>query len=621
MCGIAGIVSADPSEVSLPRLQRMTDAIAHRGPEGEGHWVDAAGRVGFGHRRLAVIDLTDAGRQPMHYGDGRYTIIFNGEIYNYLELRTVLQTKGYRFRSESDTEVLVAMYDWKGTACLSELDGMFAFAIHDAKENGLFCARDRFGEKPFYYTYEPGRCFLFGSEMKALWAGGQNRSVNHSMLFNYLAHGLVQNVNDPGETFYEGIRGLENGHYLWLDTRTIQLEKKKYWDIDPIPSKDALPEREAAERFRELLTASVDRRLRADVPVGSSLSGGLDSSLIVSLAASRGRRMHTFSARFPGFARDEGAYMQLAADRAGADPVYVYPTGKDLPGRITEIFHYQEEPFGSASILAQYDVMRAAKDKGVTVLLDGQGADEVLGGYRRYYPPFIREMRSGHRREAGAAARAFIANDNHVNFGLIAPIAHIISNDFPSLLRLLKTGRVAARQTFSPLFQRDFFHAYHRRSHLPGPLLNERTESLGKMLYYDAYRGALSELLRYADRNAMAHSREIRLPFLDHELVSFLFQLPSDYKIRNGWSKYLMRAAFDSVLPREIAWRTDKIGYEPPQQEWMAQDAVKTAVREAGMVLIREGIVQKNWLDRKSGRGNAYRGEDWSFLMAAAIFS
>lgn len=626
MCGIAGIVSADPAGISLSRLKGMTDALVHRGPDGEGHWTDVEGTVALGHRRLAVIDLTDAAAQPMHYGEGRYTITYNGEIYNYLELKEVLQAKGYRFRSGSDTEVLMAMYDWKKEACLDFLDGMFAFALYDSREKMLFCARDRFGEKPFYYTYEPGVRFRFGSEMKALWAGGQPKAVNHALLYNYLAYGLLQNVNDRSETFYQDIFSLENSHYIRLDTKTLHFEKKKYWDIDPVPAKAT--EEAAMEEFRELLKGSVNRRLRSDVPVGSSLSGGLDSSLIVCLAGEwlreRGVRMRTFSARFPGFARDEGAYMQMAAERAQADPVYVYPTGADLRSKIKEVYYYQEEPFGSASILAQYEVMRASKEQGVTVLLDGQGADEVLGGYSHYYPPYIRELLARGWGAGLSAAADYLRKqtDNDVNRGLIRKTGRIISNDFPSLLRSFKTGRIAVNQTFIPLFNEDYYRAYHRLCYLPGPAFDGRTEGLGAMLYYDAYQGGLSELLRYADRNAMAHSREIRLPFLDRGLVRFLFSLPPDFKIRQGWSKYIMRKAFEPILPPEIAWRRDKIGYEPPQGEWMSHPEVREGAREAARFLVGQGILHKGCLDRKPAAGGVYPGgrQDWVFLMAAGLF-
>jgi asparagine synthase (glutamine-hydrolysing) len=618
----------------------MTDAIAHRGPEGEGHWTDANGRVALGHRRLAVIDLTETARQPMHYGDGRYIITFNGEIYNYVELKEVLRSKGYRFETRSDTEVLMAMYDWKKEKALDYLDGMFAFAIYDTKENVLFCARDRFGEKPFYYAFEPGKFFIFGSEMKALWAAGLSKTVNAALLYNYLAYGLLQNVNDRGETFYRDIFTLENSHYIRLDTGNIRVEKTRYWDIEPRPGKmqsgkPLVREEAAMEEFRELLNGSIRRRLRSDVPVGSSLSGGLDSSLIVCQASGllkeKNRRLQTFSARFPSFAKDEGTYMQMAVERAQADPFYVYPSGDDLARKIKEAYYYQEEPFGSASILAQYDLMRAAGERGVTVLLDGQGADEILGGYRHYYPPYIRELRAQGWRQGLSAARDYLGKEtgNHVNFGLIKGIGHIICNDFPSLLRSFKTGRVAANQVFAPLFNKDFYEVCHHRSYLPGPAFDRRVEGLGEMLYYDAYQGGLSELLRYADRNAMAHSREIRLPFLDHELVKFLFQLPADLKIRRGWTKYIMRKAFESELPQEIAWRRDKIGYEPPQREWMNTREMEEAVGSAVVVLVEQGILHKGWLDRhkggagkEPGREDVHPGRDmdWRFLMAAGLF-
>jgi asparagine synthase (glutamine-hydrolysing) len=624
MCGIAGIVSADPGGISAERLKRMTDAIAHRGPDGEGHWK--TDKVGLGSRRLSVIDLSAEGNQPMRDSSGRYTLVFNGEIYNYIELKGVLRERGYRFRSGTDTEVLLAMYDWKKEACLDDIDGMFAFAIYDALQKQLFCARDRFGEKPFYYACEPGRYFIFGSEMKALWAAGLPKDVDTHMLYNYLAFGLVENPNDRTMTFYRGIHRLENSHFVALDVDTIRPVKRKYWDIDLSRREDAEPETKVLEKFSELMTRSVNRRLRSDVPVGSSLSGGIDSSAIVSLAsellADAGKQIRTFSARFPGFAKDEGVFIESVVAKTRAEPVYVYPSGQDLVAKINEIYHFQEEPFGSASVIAQYEVMQAAREHGVTVLLDGQGADEILGGYRHYYPPYIRGLGFGRWRESLDAVRHYLSMDKAENgrFRLIKDAGRIISSDFPGLVHHFKRGRIRFKQTVNPVFDPSFYEENHRYVHLPSKLWGER--DLDHCLYFDTYVSGLSELLRYADRNAMAHSREVRLPFLDHQLVTFLFGLPEAFKIRGGRTKYLLRKAFDPYLPTEVVWRKEKIGYEPPQAGWMANKDVIESIREAKVQLVKRGIAHKGFLGKDSVAHPTHerRLSDWCFLMAAGLF-
>lgn len=593
MCGIAGIVSPDPGEVPERRLRAMTGALAHRGPDGEGFWTSPDGRVGLGHRRLSVIDLSEEGRQPMHFGEDRYTIIYNGEIYNYLELKEELLAAGYRFRSTSDTEVILALYDRKGASCLDDLDGMFSFALYDAREQTLFCARDRFGEKPFYYAYTPGRSFVFGSEMKALWAAGIPRSANGAMLYNYLSFGLLQNVHDRAETFYEGISRLENGHYLILSLKDLSLKKRAYWRLDSVPDEGHMDDARAAETFRDLLHRSVLRRLRSDVRVGSSLSGGLDSTLILHLIrqglGEGGASIPVFSARFPGFALDEGPYIRAAAGQYGAQTHDCFPDGVDCWAQLDRVFYHQEEPFGSAGIYAQFKVMELAKRSGVTVLLDGQGADELLGGYPHYRPGGIRGL---------------------------------LSRTQPGWIRRLRGGRERARHIWNPLLNKDFHATYVRPNYLPGPAFDYRLNSLNGALHYDLTIGGLQDLLRYSDRNAMAHGREVRLPYLDHELVRFILALPASAKVREGLTKYLMRLAFGDALPAQIVSRTDKIGFEPPQRSWMTEAAGIESIREGAVRLVRNGVLARSYLKRPPEPNDAYRrGKgSWVILMASKLY-
>ena len=337
MCGIAGIISGNKSIVSVEKLRRMTATIAHRGPDGDGHWISDNGMSGLGHRRLSIIDLSHNADQPMHYLD-RYTIVFNGEIYNYIELKDVLQKQGYTFKTSSDTEVLMALYDRDKENCLHHLDGMFALAIYDKLENEVFVARDRFGEKPFYYSYDGKGQFIFGSEMKCLWAAGVSKEVNSEMLYNYLHSNFLVNPGNDSQTFYKYCTKLPHGHFLKMSPLREGLTIKKYYDIDATKQDLVITKDDAAEKFRELFHTSVKRRMRSDVTVGSSLSGGLDSSLVVSVidALKKGtnQKQNTFSAVFPGFARDERKYMDHVIGQTNVSPHFVTP---DEQGMLRDI--------------------------------------------------------------------------------------------------------------------------------------------------------------------------------------------------------------------------------------------------------------------------------------------
>ncbi|MBL0055596.1 MAG: asparagine synthase (glutamine-hydrolyzing) [Chitinophagaceae bacterium] len=615
MCGIAGLIAADGREVSLLRVKKMTDSISHRGPDGEGHWISPNGKLALGHRRLSIIDLSHEADQPMHYLD-RYTLIFNGEIYNYVELKETLQKQGYRFKTASDTEVLLALYHRDRENCLSSLDGMFAFVIYDEQENTVFAARDRFGEKPFFYSHQPGGFFLFGSEMKALWAGGVEKKVNYRMLYGYLAYASLENRNDPGETFYENCRRLPHSHYLKLDIDTCTIRIERYYDMDYRNTNQRITVEQAKERFRELFYTSVSRRLRSDVPVGSSLSGGLDSSLVVAvidrLNQDGNLRQDSFSAIFPGFKKDERKYMDYVIAKTNLSPHFVTPDETGLIDSIDTISWHQEEPFGSASIYAQYCVMRLAKENNITVLLDGQGADEILAGYHVFYPPFFREMKkkAPEKFRQEIAAYEAMHGNSEIN-------ADIRSNVFTRMK--ISAGNTAPglrkwfhhlRHLKDPVFEPGFYRAFRDTSAADIPVF----ENLNQALYHSLFDQGLQELLRYADRNSMAHGREVRLPFLYHELVEFLLTLPAEMKIHEGWTKWIMRETFTQELPPEICWRTDKIGYSSPQDNWMNRAEVKEKLEAAKHLLVKEHIINHTMQSKEMGKD-----QDWRIWMAASI--
>lgn len=612
MCGIAGILSST-KPVSIADLQLMTGAIPHRGPEGDGHWINPNKKIGFGHRRLAIIDLSDEADQPMKYLDGRYTLIYNGEIYNYIELREELVKKGYQFRSTGDTEVLIALFAEKKERCLDHLDGMFAFAIWDEKEQRLFCARDRFGEKPFYYAMKDG-AFYFGSEMKALWAAGIPRKADNKMLFNYLLNGVLYNPGDPSETFYEGISKLRAAHYFYITPADPTPKPKIYWSVNYEKTHAAIGEAEAIEKFRELFFESVKLRLRSDVAVGSSLSGGLDSSAVVCvidrLRENSEQKQATFSARFPGFAKDEGKFMQMVIDKTRVSPHFVFPDEKGLVEDFETLCRHQEEPFGSASIYAQFCVMRLAKENNVTVLLDGQGADEILAGYLHYFDSYFKQLRRENKKLYKTEKNAYAEMHGSENMSGIKNISkQILDVYMPNFLQAkIRRYKKKVSSGSNTLLAKDFFREYAPHDFFPA---FDDAKSLNQALYKSTFEGELEDLLRYADRNSMAHSREIRLPFLSHKLVEFMFQLPENFKIRNGVTKYLMRQSFSEILPPGILGRMDKIGYEPPQNKWLTNRDMINSILEAAESLKKHGII-----DKKSSIAWDNDSILWKILMA-----
>ncbi len=623
MCGIAGIINTNASDITYGRLKNMTDIIRHRGPDGEGHWISENGHVGFGHRRLSILDLSELGSQPMHYLD-RYTTVFNGEIYNYLEIKAELIKGGFIFHTTCDTEVLMAAYHKYGEKCLDYFDGMFSFVIYDKITNSIFAARDRFGEKPFFYSYEEGRSFIFGSEMKVLWAAGVEKSINPKMLYKYLTDGSIENPEDPSETFYNHCIRLAPSHYIKMDVAKVKIEIKRYFHIDYTYQDNQITEQKAKENFKELFYTSVSRRLRSDVPVGSSLSGGIDSSLIVcvidDLIKDTGQKQKTFSAVFPGFAKDERSFMQKVIDQTNVEPHFVTPTDTGMIENLDKLCFFQEEPFGSASIYVQYCVMQLAKDNGVTVMLDGQGADEILGGYFPYFDAYHKELKNSRSLNYEIEIKQFkeLMTFNHTLHKSNSGLAGTLHSFSPALLATVrKAYHFINNQNPNQLLTDDF-----KANGVQLPTNKKAFSSLNESLYYSTFKKGLHELLRYADRNSMAHSREIRLPFLSAELVSYIFSLPPQYKIRNAWTKWLMRESFSGLLPEAISWRKDKIGYEPPQKMWMENPLFTQKIRASQELLVKEGILRKDVLNQKVNAGGVgqTRNSSWSHFAAGNLF-
>lgn len=600
MCGIAGIISLNPNNLSLNRLKLMSDTIAHRGPDGEGQWIDENGKVGLAHRRLSIIDLNSNSEQPMHYLD-RYSIVFNGEIYNYIELKEELVSKGYKFYTKSDTEVLLALYDYKKDNFLDELDGMFAIAIWDKETETLFCARDRFGEKPFYY-YQDQESFYFASEMKALWAVGVPKIPSERQVFLYLAYGAQNDTQNLSNTFYSNIHQLEPSHCFIVKQNKI-CKKRRYWDIDLGERNNDIDLRDAKTNFFELFHLSIKRRLRSDVPVGSSLSGGLDSSSIVTLIDKikpASQIQKTFSARFEGFVRDEGKYMELVVSANKVEPHYVFLTPELLMRQFDKVAYHQEEPFGSTSVIAQWEVMKLAKENNVTVLLDGQGADEILAGYNHFFYNYFSSLMICNKRELIKQKEHFYKlYGQKYDYGKNL----MLHSYFPKLRNNIRVIRnKIIHPDYFNQFNSEFLSEYKDLNYSSGFVTD-----LNKALYNITFKGGLQNLLRYADRNSMAHSREVRLPFLSHKLVEFVFSLPDEMKLHNGWTKFILRDSMSNLLPNEICWRKEKVGFEPPKYKSLVPEISS----EAKNVLVEKGIInnQTNLMNL-----------DWEYVQVSKLY-
>src|SRR5688572_6330610 len=615
MCGIAGILSLTKIKDAQQIIKAATNVLTHRGPEQEQHWFNEEGTVALGHTRLCIIDINQRSNQPFNYLN-RYRIIHNGELYNYLEIKKKLEKKGYSFSTESDTEVIIAAYHAYKKDCLLEFDGMFSFAIWDGEEKILFAARDRLGEKPFFFFYDEKE-FLFSSEMKALWAAGLPKLVNESMLYNYLSISYTSNPFNPGETFYQNIQKLPAASFLQYSLTTHTLTIEKYWNI-VAEENSSIKSEEAIEQFTTLFNDSIKKRLRSDVAIGTSLSGGLDSSSIVAMCAQQTAINYThkcFTASFPGFNKTEDGYASIVAKQFGLQHHLISINDNALLDELNAMMWHQEEPVGSASVVAQYRVYQAAKQNGVTVLLDGQGADEILAGYHKYYKWYWQQLYAEKKLAKSGELEAAVALGIKENFGIKNKAMAI----FPQFAMAMLQSKKAKEAFHQPDLNKEFAHLQKRNFYYSTP--SEST--LNSALYFNSFVYGLEELLRYADRNSMAHAVEVRLPFLNYQLIEFLFTLPPHLKIKDGWTKWLLRKSMGKLLPKDIVWRKDKIGFEPPQKQWMQNSLVQERIQESKKILVEKNILSSSVLNKTITPTDAHAADnrDWRYWSASYLFT
>lgn len=576
MCGIAGIVSKSGQETLKESVFAMSRAIRHRGPDGEGFALfsqdqalpvhssdtpaqirsnrsflyspetsihDAPGtyHLGFAHRRLSIIDLSEAGHQPMCDTSGDYWIVFNGEVYNYLELREELSKKGHVFLTQTDTEVIVAAYKEWGTACLDHFNGMFAFTLFDRPNNELFCARDRVGVKPFYYinTHDT---FAFSSEYKAFIRSGLVPfEINETQQFDFIVNA---NLETGEESLFKHIKELKPSHYIRYKLSTHELEITRYYTISG--HQVDLNEGLLIERVEQALLNAVSLRLRSDVEVGSCLSGGLDSSIIAGIvkALQPDKQMQLFTAVFKGESFDESNYAGLVAKHVKGHWQTVSPTSEEFFRDIRELNYSQDLPVWSSSTYSQHRVMKLASEHGVKVVLDGQGADEIFGGYAHHYLALWRESALKDR------------------FGLIKASGRTIVNPFQLYIKQGLKDVLNASNNFSSYFTDDK-KKYGKALHTP--FAADLNEELKK-----DYTGRLKSFLKCEDRCSMAFGIESRVPFADDvNLVDLAFSIRGREKIKHGISKYLLREAAKAYIPKPVYERRDKVGFETPLATWL----------------------------------------------------
>ena len=573
MCGIAGFVRTDGAPAERSVIERMTDAVRHRGPDGSGHFLD--GSLALGHRRLSILDLSEHGAQPMHDARDTLVLTFNGEIYNYLEIREQLRAKGYTFRTETDSEVILAAYDCWGDACVSRFNGMWAFVIFDRVRKRLFLSRDRFGVKPLYYR-EGGNAFAFGSEIRQLLPFGDRISSNMDVVRTF----LVTSFSDlDDQTFFQDIRCLPGGHNATFDLDHNRFAIRRYYEVSPREDTENLSIPDAVEAFSALFEDAVRLRLRSDVKVGTCLSGGLDSSSVAATASGLYRqnadgRFGAITAVSEQESNNEAHFAEMVVQASHLDWHRAKPSYEDFVSSLPHVVRAQEEPFGGPSLTMQYFVMKAARDNGIVVLLDGQGGDETLLGYEKYYAAYIA---SAFRRDGiGATVAALRASAR--NNAKMRPI---------NMAKYLVGALVApARYAFYKHRHRHF----DRHAPLPAPLSDFAKSCFDsfRLQKLEIESTNLPVLLRYEDKNSMAHSVEARLPFLDYRLLELSLSLPDRYKIRDGWSKWILRKAMTERLPDDVVWRKNKFGFEAPEDIWLTQHAAEMQRTVLASPLLRE---------------------------------
>lgn len=604
MCGIFGIFG----NIDKQLIMKMSEVLKHRGPDDLGFHFDH--KIALGNTRLSIIDIK-GGHQPIHNENSTIWITYNGEIYNFQQLRNSLEKLGHRFYTNSDTEVIVHAYEEWGENCVKKFNGMWAFALWDSNKKQLFLSRDRLGIKPLYY-FSDQKHFIFASEIKAVILDKSvSRIPDDRTIYEYLLYGHIDHSEG---TFFNQVKRLLPAHNLLINEKGIQIEK--YWDI-ALTNKEIessnINDDTYASRFLELFKDSVNLQLMSEVPIGSCLSGGLDSSSIVCMinyllrlnSEPRVRgvgfvngRQKTFTACFQDRQIDEREYADEVIAQTKAERNFVYPKSEQFWKEIEELVYFQEEPFTTTSVYAQWCVMKLASQK-VKVILDGQGGDELLTGYIVYHLALLQDLWKK-KKIIGFTKELLSSLD------IIAPYIRryvflLHSKEFEKIEALLN----------------DEFTSGFASAEEDSTLMEYR--NLPNLMYEHMTKSILPALLRYEDKNSMAFSVEARVPFLDHRLVEYVYSLPINQKLQNGWTKRILRNAMKGILPEKIRKRRQKIGFATPQETWLKE--LKKEIREVFLSsqfqqrkYFRQQEILKKFDEFCTGKSGHYHNIFWRML-------
>ena len=623
MCGITGLWNLDHRKIHPGLFAAMTNTLRHRGPDDEGYAFFDTPNQGYtslhgdettpearegtvhvsscpdadlalGFRRLSIVDLTSLGHQPMTEASGRYHIVFNGEIYNYRSLRTELESAGFKFVSHTDTEVILYAYRLWGEDCLHRFNGMWAFAIYDKEAGSLFIARDRFGVKPLYYVHAPGQSFMFASEIKALLKAGIAFSPSREAMFDFF---YLDKTDHSAQTFFEGVKQLEPGMKLRVNKGGI-IKLEKWYQISV--GRSGMDFQEASTKFSALLEDAISLRQQCDVRFGYTLSGGIDSSSIVCKAANR-RDINsdiTFSLVFPGKPEDESGYIREVIQKTGFKSLTISATPDDLERDLDRFVWHQEEPFGFLSYYGEFRLRELIKASGITVTLEGQGADEIITGYKSLIPAYFESLVKDGR-----------LMQLHRETGLFSHMG-------PFSTRIVAMGALKKMMNRSTLIDRQ------KHPLILGEMLAQndsawqfnRTVGLEERMLEMLTRSSIPEQLNRADKSSMAFSTESRFPFLDYRLVELAMSLPYDHKIKNGVTKRILRESLRECLPDMIYHRKDKIGFAVPVRNWVndrLHRKILDQMAEARLPFIDTDAYLRNYARREN--------IDWNFWKLGSV--
>lgn len=614
MCGIVGFINKNGQSAQKSKLIEMANTILHRGPDAEGYYLKE--NLALAHRRLSIVDLSLKGKQPMESQDGKFIIVFNGEIYNYKHIKHLLQSHGIDFHTQTDTEVILEAYRYWGKNCVEHFIGMWAFCLYDLEKNKLFLSRDRLGEKPLYYINRED-VFVFASEIKAILALlPEEKLPNEDMICNY----IVGKPNDSNhETFYKNILRFEQAYSMSMDLQTYEYKHYRYWDIDInhcyekwIAGKNPL------KTFRYLIEDSIKMQLQADVPVGTCLSGGLDSSLIVGIASKKyHHKMHTFSSIYNEVECNEKKYIDAVNHYNHSIPHYIYPTVQDnFIEELIEIIKHHDGPDPGASLYSQYTVFKNVTPS-IKVLLDGQGADELFAGYESYFVLRIKDILLKNTLYSKIKALKmftyYLKEWPHL-------LDYFQSEDMKQILgktlykKLKRSNNIPITPIYSlskPLLAEQYKYSF-REYELCDKKISKN--HLDNQLYQHTINSRLPELLHNEDGNAMAFSKETRLPFLDYRLVEFAMALDGKYKIKNEWSKWIIRRSCKKYLPKMVRVRKQKLGFPAPFDYWLRESCKKEEMKKIIFSFGERGFIPKSTIEAYYNQHIKFQANRENFL-------